>query len=91
MHGFSSEMACYLDSLRDPERSCCRCACRRASSPPATITIIPAADLVAAGANPLLRVSRCEQGGHCGFLTGLYANAYCDEFTLEQFEALPDL
>jgi hypothetical protein len=33
-------------------------------------------------------VMRCSHGGHCGFLTGLYASAYCDRFALEQFEAL---
>ena len=37
---------------------------------------------------PLLRVTRCGHGGHCGFLTSLYASAYCDQFALEQFEVL---
>ncbi|HLQ12866.1 MAG TPA: alpha/beta fold hydrolase [Steroidobacteraceae bacterium] len=85
------ELACYLDGyaitgarllpLRVPARILA------ASDDP----IIPAADLSRLAPTPLLRVSRCEQGGHCGFLTSLYASAYCDEFALEQFEALQRL
>jgi predicted alpha/beta-fold hydrolase len=50
--------------------------------------IIPGADLTRLAPTPLLRITRCDGGGHCGFLTGLIASAYSDQFALEQFEAL---
>ena len=50
--------------------------------------IIPVADLARLAPTPLLRVTRCGHGGHCGFLTSLYGSAYCDQFALEQFAAL---
>ena len=47
--------------------------------------IIPAADLARLSATPLLRVTRTAHGGHCGFMPGLLAPAFSDQFVLEQF------
>ncbi len=47
--------------------------------------IIPAADLVRLSPTPLLRVTRTAHGGHCGFLNGILAPAYSDQFTVRQF------
>jgi uncharacterized protein len=52
--------------------------------------IIPAADLARLAPTPLLRVTRTEHGGHCGFLSGVLASAYSDRYTAAQFAAFHD-
>jgi len=52
--------------------------------------IIPAADLARLAPTPLLRVRRTVHGGHCGFLSGLLANAYSDRYAAAQFAAFHD-
>jgi hypothetical protein len=47
--------------------------------------IIPAADLDRLAPTPLLRITRTAHGGHCGFLPGMLARAYSDEFAIRQF------
>jgi len=47
--------------------------------------IIPAVDLARLAPSPLLQVTRTAHGGHCGFLRGLWAPAFSDQFVCEQF------
>ncbi len=47
--------------------------------------IIPAADLVRLSPTPLLRITRTRHGGHCGFLSGVFATAYSDRYAAGQF------
>ena len=82
------DLACYLDGYAITGARLLPLSVPARILAAADDPIIPAADLSRLAPTPLLRVSRCERGGHCGFLTGLYASAYCDQFTLEQFEAL---
>ena len=49
--------------------------------------IIPAVDLNRLALTPLLRITRTAHGGHCGFLSGMLARAYSDEFAARQFES----
>jgi len=49
--------------------------------------IIPPADLERLAPTPLLRVARTAHGGHCGFLAGLFARSYADQYALQQFES----
>ena len=82
------DLACYLDGYAITGARLLPLSVPARILAAADDPIIPAAELSRLAPTALLRVSRCEQGGHCGFLTGLYGSAYCDEFTLEQFEAL---
>jgi hypothetical protein len=52
--------------------------------------IIPAVDLDRLAPTPLLRVTRTAHGGHCGFMTGLFAPAYSDDFAMRQFDAFQE-
>ena len=47
--------------------------------------IIPTADLVRLSPTPLLRITRTAHGGHCGFLSGIFAPAYSDLYAAGQF------
>ncbi len=47
--------------------------------------IIPAAGLVRLSPTPLLRITRTAHGGHCGFLSGVFAPAYADLYAAGQF------
>ena len=49
--------------------------------------IIPPIDLDRLAPTPLLRVTRTAHGGHCGFMTGLFAPAYSDDFAMRQFDS----
>ena len=49
--------------------------------------IIPAGDLDRLAPTPLLRITRTTHGGHCGFLPGLLARAYADQFTIREFDS----
>jgi predicted alpha/beta-fold hydrolase len=48
--------------------------------------IIPSADLARIAPTAALQIARTPHGGHCGFLTTLFGQAWCDRFVLEQFE-----
>ncbi len=82
------DLACYLDGYAITGARLLPLSVPARILAAADDPIIPAGDLSRLAPTPLLRVSRCEWGGHCGFLTGLYASAFGDQFTLEQFEAL---
>ncbi len=52
--------------------------------------IIPAADLDRLAPTPLLRITRTAHGGHCGFMTGLFAPAYSDDFAMREFDSFQE-
>lgn len=52
--------------------------------------IIPAVDLDRLAPTPLLRITRTAHGGHCGFMTGLFAPAYSDDFAMRQFDSFQE-
>ncbi len=82
------DLACYLDGYAITGARLLSLGVPAYILAAADDPIIPVADLSRLAPTPLLRVIRCGHGGHCGFLTSLYASAYCDQFALEQFEAL---
>jgi predicted alpha/beta-fold hydrolase len=82
------DLACYLDGYAITGARLLSLGVPARILAAADDPIIPIADLSRLAPTPLLRVTRCAHGGHCGFLTSLYASAYCDRFALEQFAAL---
>ena len=52
--------------------------------------IIPAIDLDRLAPTPMLRVTRTAHGGHCGFMTGLFAPAYSDDFAMREFDSFQE-